>query len=148
KVKPTPFTLRTIEIDKDYEEGIAPYAFRAEFGEVMVELLIGFYRVPPDMVDDEDESRTAEDQAGWTVLCNDRAVLYRDKTMLTGWGEADVPSYHPQFSTIAGIVRFWSKTPTLLPITTTKHGVDASSEIYLETKDKMREGLKKFTSFT
>jgi hypothetical protein len=35
-----------------------------------------------------------------------------------------------------------------LPLNTTKRGIDTSSEIYLIVLDYMREGLKKFTSFT
>ncbi|MCL0160475.1 ATP-binding protein, partial [Klebsiella pneumoniae] len=43
---------------------------------------------------------------------------------------------------------FTSSTAELLPITTTKRGVDGNSELYLSTKDVMREGLKFFTDFT
>jgi hypothetical protein len=35
-----------------------------------------------------------------------------------------------------------------LPVTKTKRGLEASSELYLAVKDVMREGLKHFTSFT
>ena len=65
--------------------------------------------------------------AGWTIICNDRAVLYCDRTELTGWGEAGVPRYHTQFIAISGIVEFQSNDPAKLPTTTTKRGIDASS---------------------
>ncbi len=35
-----------------------------------------------------------------------------------------------------------------LPITTTKRGIDASSDLYLHVKERMREGLKVFTTYT
>ena len=87
-------------------------------------------------------------EAGWSVVCNDRTVLYSDKTALTGWGESPVPRYHNQFIAIAGIVEFRSDDASRLPMTTTKRGIDASSGLYLEVKQKMREGMKLFTDFT
>ena len=86
--------------------------------------------------------------AGWTILCNDRAVLHCDRTELTGWGESRVPRYHTQFIAIAGIVDFKSDDPTKLPTTTTKRGIDASSALYLQVKNKMREGMRVFTQYT
>ena len=60
--------------------------------------------------------------AGWTIICNDRAVLYCDRTELTGWGDAGVPRYHTQFIAISGIVEFQSNDAAKLPTTTTKRG--------------------------
>lgn len=67
---------------------------------------------------------------------------------MTGWGDAGVPRYHNQFIAISGIVEFWSQDPGKLPTTTTKRGLDASSPIYLQVKNKMREGMKLFTNYT
>ena len=82
------------------------------------------------------------------MLCNDRAVLYCDRSELTGWGEAGVPRYHNQFIAISGIVDFRSKDPSKLPTTTTKRGIDASSPLYLQIRNKMREGMRLFTNYT
>lgn len=87
-------------------------------------------------------------KAGWTILCNDRAVLFCDRTELTGWGEAGVPRFHNQFMAISGIVEFKSKDPSKLPTTTTKRGIDAASPLYLKVKNRMREGVKVFTNYT
>jgi hypothetical protein len=46
------------------------------------------------------------------------------------------------------MVVFRSNNPIKLPMTTTKRGIDLSSPIYLEVKNKMREGLKIFTDYT
>jgi len=41
-----------------------------------------------------------------------------------------------------------SVDPRLLPLTTTKRGVDASSDVYSKAKDLMREATKGLASFT
>ncbi len=48
-------------------------------------------------MDQEQEVRASRDDAGWTIVCNDRVVVHRDKSRLTGWGDGGVPSYHNQF---------------------------------------------------
>lgn len=132
------------------DKGITPYVYINEKNGVQVELAVGFYR---DLTTDEEdesflESRNSSEKAGWTIICNDRVVVYADKTRLTGWGEATVPSYHTQFIGIAGVVKFTSNDAALLPVTTTKRGIDGNNELFLAVKDHMREGLKTFTSFT
>lgn len=138
------------DIGPNYKEGIAPYIFQAELDGVHVDLVVGFYKPVPDEdeIEEETEHRFSADNAGWTIVCNDRVVVYRDRSILTGWGEADVPTYHNQFNSIAGLVQFTSNDPLSLPVTTTKRGIDASSPLYLQVKNKMREGMKIFTSYT
>ncbi|WP_345779515.1 ATP-binding protein [Dyella sedimenti] len=133
-------------------QGIAPYVYRRQ-GQpdgVDVYLSVGLYRTSPTEEEEEQEleGRASTENAGWTIICNDRVVLYADKTRLTGWGEATVPAYHTQFVAIAGVVIFRSNDPSKLPLTTTKRGVDANSELYLQVKDFMRDGLKLFTNYT
>lgn len=131
-------------------KGILPYIYTGEYKGVSIELVVGFYRNPPS-AEEQDEAlagRPRTEQAGWTVICNDRVVLYADKTKVTGWGEAGVPSYHTQFVSIAGIVNLRANNAALLPVTTTKRGIDGNSEVYLSIKEFMREGLKVFTDNT
>lgn len=129
---------------------LAPYVYEGTFGRVRVTLVVGFYRpvAGEDEIEDETAEKRSADTSGWTVVCNDRVVLYNDKTILTGWGEVRVPSFHNQFIGIAGEVHFVSSEPLDLPVTTTKRGIDASSEIYLKVKHYMREGTKQFTDYT
>lgn len=130
---------------------IAPYLYEGHIDGVDVRLAVGFYRSIPDEKEINDEIkgiRRRSNEAGWTIVCNDRVVVYCDKSRLTGWGEMTIPSYHTQFIAISGIVEFRSKDPQKLPITTTKRGIDASSDVYLYIKNYMREGLKLFTSYT
>ena len=100
------------------------------------------------MTNEQEETRYSSVDAGWTVLCNDRAVLYCDRSELTGWGEAGVPRYHTQFIAISGIVEFKCDDASKLPTTTTKRGIDASSPLYLQIKNKMREGMRIFINYT
>jgi hypothetical protein len=97
-------------------------------------------------VSDFERNRSAA-TAGWTVFCNDRAVIVGDKSRLTGWGDG-IPMYHGQFSVITGIVEFRSASADNLPITTTKRALDTSSNIWLEARTKMREGLRVWINHT
>ena len=134
------------------EAAIMPYIMRATSNSgVDVFLAIGFTsRIPSqeDVLNDQEEKRYSSEEAGWTVICNDRVVLYSDKSELTGWGEAGIPRYHTQFTAISGVVEFRSDNPAELPTTTTKRGIDASSVLFLQVKNKMREGMKFFTDYT
>jgi hypothetical protein len=150
EVEARKFTLLWSDPNAPDHERIAPFLYQANRDGVDIKLAVGFYKpmIKLDELDEEAITRRSKEDAGWTVICNDRVVIYNDKTRLTGWGEAGVPNYHSQFIGITGIVHFKSNDAWKLPITTTKRGVDASSETYLYVKDLMREGLKKFTSYT
>lgn len=128
---------------------IAPFVYIGKIGDVDIEIYAGLYRKLLTSEDGqlEEETRGSIDDAGWTVACNDRVVIWKDKSRLTGWGEATVPNYHGQFIAITGIV-LMSGPPSSLPLTTTKRGVDAASNLYSELKDMMREATKALTSFT
>lgn len=147
-VSPLPIQL-LMSSNKD-GEAIKPFLYKQTFDDVNVSLAVGFYAPPPspEDIDDENDLRRSSSDAGWTVVCNDRVVLYNDKSHLTGWGEAGVPQYHTQFIGIRGIVIFESNNPKNLPMTTTKRGIDTSSNIYAVVKDRMRQGLKMFTDYT
>ena len=130
---------------------VRPFIFEAEVDGVEIYLAAGFTRPIPtenELMDEQEAARRSSVDAGWTILCNDRVVVYCDRSELTGWGEAGVPRYHTQFIAISGIVEFRSDDAGKLPTTTTKRGIDASSPLYLQIKNKMREGMRVFTDFT
>ncbi len=130
---------------------IQPFIYQTTVGDVDVFLAVGFTHPIPsedDVRAESEKKQYSSLNAGWTVVCNDRAVLYCDRTELTGWGEAGIPKYHTQFIAISGVVEFRSNNAASLPTTTTKRGIDASSRLYLQVKNKMREGLRIFTTFT
>lgn len=153
-IEPRPIVLQwegLNKLKKRDTEAIAPYLYEAVREDVEIKLAVGLRRKLPTEreVDRASErTRTKRDDAGWTIVCNDRVVVANDKTILTGWGESGIPRYHPQFISISGIVEFRSTDARLLPITTTKRGIDASSELYLYVKERMREGLRLFTAHT
>lgn len=132
-------------------DGPAPYVYQKEIDGVNVSITVGL-NTGRSFDDEEDESGDFERNrsatiAGWTVFCNDRAVIFGDKSRLTGWGDG-VPMYHGQFSVITGIVEFRSASADKLPITTTKRALDTSSEVWLEARVKMREGLRVWINHT
>jgi hypothetical protein len=140
-------------IDSKKEHPIRPFIYEARQNGVDVFLAVGFTRPIPsrDEADQSQENykeRYSSADAGWTVICNDRTIVYCDKTSLTGWGISGVPQYHFQFIAISGIVVFSSEDASLLPMTTTKRGIEASSDLYLQIRDKMIEGMKIFTQYT
>jgi len=148
-IKPRPTELR-FEVGEG-KTAIRPFIYETTIDGVEVFLTVGFTHPIPsedDITAEQERKQYSSLDAGWTVVCNDRAVLYCDRTELTGWGEAGVPKYHTQFIAISGIVEFRSSDASKLPTTTTKRGIDASSRLYLQVKNKMREGLSIFTSFT
>lgn len=152
KIEPVRISLLTdLSAFESSKEAVVPYIYRGELDGVSAEVSVGLY-VPIGAQDEDDEdgakSRPSSDRAGWTIICNDRVVLFADKTRVTGWGDANVPQYHPQFVSIAGVVIFRSNDAKKLPITTTKRGIDGNSLIYLAVKNAMRDGLKQFTDFT
>lgn len=131
---------------------IQPFIFRTRTDDdVEVFLAVGFTRPipsPEEIADEQEEKKYSTVDAGWTVVCNDRAVVYCNRDELTGWGEAGIPRYHNQFIAISGVVEFKAKDASKLPTTTTKRGIDASSRLYLQIKNKMRDGLRIFTDYT
>lgn len=148
-----PLTTRIVLDEGDIKraDAIRPFVFKSSVHDVSVYLAVGFTRPIPsesELMDEQEATRYSSIDAGWTIICNDRAVLYCDRSELTGWGEASVPRYHTQFIAISGIVEFRSDDPSKLPTTTTKRGIDASSPLYLQIKNKMREGMRVFTDYT
>jgi len=128
-------------------KGPKPYVYEKTVNNVTFSIVVGLNtgRNTTDEEDFEEDRESAT--SGWSVFCNDRAIIVGDKTRLTGWGDG-IPHYHPQFSVITGIIEFRSNSAEQLPVTTTKRALDASSEIWLEARTKMRDGLRLFISHT
>jgi predicted NAD-dependent protein-ADP-ribosyltransferase YbiA (DUF1768 family) len=143
-----PLSLRSTDFEEIAKStgAIAPYIYQSDSDGVRVEVMVGFF-APFESDPDEDPMAGRTEEAGWTIVCNDRVIVYKDKTILTGWGDG-APNYHPQFRQISGLVTFTSAEPKKLPITTTKRGINAQNPIFLEVRRRMRDGLTVFTSFT
>lgn len=73
-------------------------------------------------------------QFGWTLLCNDRAILISDRSPETGWEK-----FHTEFYGFVGCVNFVSSDPLLLPWDTTKADVDENNHAYRLALEDMRK---------
>ena len=143
--------VRVEVLVSEQAEGPAPYVFQKSIDGVLVSITVGL-NTGRGMASDDDETPDFERErsaatAGWTVFCNDRAVIVGDKGRLTGWGDG-IPMYHYQFSVITGIVEFRSNLAEKLPVTTTKRALDTSSDVWLEALVKMKEGMRVWIDYT
>lgn len=149
-IVPKSFRLLGSERASFVDAAIQPIVYRGHLKGVDIELYAGLFRRLPDADEDskEAEVKNSVDDAGWSVACNDRIVVWKDRTWVTGWGEGTTPSFHNQFMAITGLLILRSENPALLPLTTTKRGVDHGTEVYSYAKDMMSAATKKLTEFT
>lgn len=85
--------------------------------------------------------------AGWYIYCNKRLVLEKDQSDITGWGVGSINQFHHKYAMFRGIVFFVSDNTLNLPLTTTKKGIDATSEVYKAAKVFMKEALLQIQNF-
>jgi len=91
--------------------------------------------------------RFRERNAGWYVFCNGRAVLFADKSTLTGWG-AGLPLFHAgKYRPFLGTVFFVSPNAESLPWTTTKSDINEESAVWQEAKRHMVTVGRTVTNF-
>lgn len=146
-----PETVRLI-----FSEKIKPFDYEANVDGVKIKVTIGFYRnltrqAELEEATDPEETDTATraaDEAGITVVCNDRVVVISDRSAVTGWGIANTPRYHPQFRAIAGLISFFCDDARLLPVSTTKRNLDTDSNTYRLARNAAMDGIKLFVGFT
>ena len=80
-------------------------------------------------------------RSGWYIYCNNRLVLEADQTNITNWGISPIPQWHINHVMFRGLL-FLDSTETLdLPLTTTKKGIDATSEIYKKILPLMKMAM-------
>lgn len=152
-IEPKTLYLKFADLEDEQGNRITPYLWEAVFDGVEVKLAVGFYRELPSEEELEEaeegkEGKRKTEYAGWNIVCNDRVVLYCDKSQKTGWGDHGVPKYHTQFISIAGIVILKSEHPDELPLITTKRGMDPTSDLYAKVKLIMIDGMKLFIDYT
>lgn len=146
-----PETVRLILSDV-----IEPFDYEAVVDGVKVKVTVGFYRnltrqaeleeaTDPDA---SDPTGRATDEAGITVICNDRVIVMSDRTPITGWGLGSTPRYHPQFRAITGLITFTCDDAKKLPISTTKRNLDTDSDTYRPARNAAMEGITLFVGFT
>jgi hypothetical protein len=128
-----------------------PFFTRLQHGTTTIVLTIGLNGGVADSSEEVGSANFTHERssptAGWSIFCNDRAIVIGDKSRLTGWGDG-VPMFHPQFNVITGIIEFRSNEAKELPVTTTKRALDASSEAWLLARPLMREATKTIVGHT
>lgn len=132
-------TLNGVSLSKKgivlFNDESKPYYYEYEFEGVSVKIIAGLSYVGEPS------------KSGWYIYCNDRLVLEADRSDITCWGTKGIPKWHVNFVMFRGIIFFDSKETIKLPLTTTKKGIDASSEIYLKSKFFMREAMNSVLTF-
>ncbi|MFJ1380875.1 ATP-binding protein [Capnocytophaga canimorsus] len=103
---------------KVFNENSKPYIFEGEKDGVRFKIIAGLGEIGNPS------------KSGWYIYCNDRLVLEADKTETTGWGIFSVPKWHIDYVMFRGIVFMDADETINLPLTTTKKGIDTTSDIY------------------
>ena len=80
--------------------------------------------------------------AGWYIYMNDRLVLSKDKTAVTGWkdqstDDKDLTKYASKHAVFRGVVLFEADRSDVLPMTTTKTGVDTNHPIFKSARQAL-----------
>jgi hypothetical protein len=84
---------------------------------------------------------------GWYVFCNGRAVLFADKSTLTGWAGGGLPIFQPKHRPFLGTVFFVSPDPEELPWTTPKASINEENAVWQEAKGHMVKVGRIITGF-
>jgi len=85
--------------------------------------------------------------SGWYIYCNNRLVLEADTSNITGWGVQPIPKWHINYVMFRGILFLDSEETLNLPLTTTKKGIDATSEVYKAILPIMKNAMLKVFEF-
>ncbi len=128
--------------------GFAPMRTREHVDGVSIEVLAGFAESPPNSSEARDDRKLRNDPFGWYLACNDRIVLAADKSIRTIWGRDGFNRWHPQYRGFLGIVRFSAKDPKKLPWTTTKRGIDETTEAYRVAVERMESATERCIAYT
>jgi hypothetical protein len=80
---------------------------------------------------------------GWTIVCNDRAIVVSDRTLKTGWEG----KFHTEFYGFVGVVSFDTEEPSLLPWDTTKFDVNMNNRAYQLALVDMRKDAEKWRGY-
>jgi len=120
---------------------VTPSHFKKKYNKVNVQLLASL----------AERDRATKDwkaeKAGWYVFCNGRMVVGCDKTGLTGWGTALLPSWHSKYRGFIGLAFFTSDDPLELPWTTTKRDINRESDIFQQARIEMQTTARPIVSF-
>lgn len=111
-----------------------------EAGDVAVHLVAGITKLERREAGKDDgtaENFRGGTEAGWWIFCNDRLLLMRERTRLTGWGDS-LPNYHPQYRQFRGYAFLSAASTAALPWNTTKTGIDENSRVWRQVQSQIK----------
>ncbi len=125
-------------------EGLTPRVvvknLTADGETVHLRLYAGFVDVNEEQDTDDPDQFTGVSRAGWYIVCNDRMLLFADKTRLTGWGQ-EVADYHPQYRRFRGYA-FLSGPSSAMPWNTAKTAIDQDSPVWHLVRAEIVDALR------
>ncbi len=86
-------------------------------------------------------------ESGWYIYCNNRLVVDADTSPLTGWGVNGISKWHVADVMFRGVIFLEAEDTINLPLTTTKKGIDATSNIYQALLPLMRQAMIQVLNF-
>lgn len=134
----------SIEINGNSVEYISEILYESDFLKTYVETISNIPGMKIKIVAGIGEPKPK--LAGWNIISNGRVIIENNRDELTGW-EAEyntedednideiltqrvVPAYHNDFARFRGYVFLNSDDSNLLPLNTTKDGIDEQHKIY------------------
>lgn len=121
--------LKGHKIELLYSDNSKPYYVNGNVGDVRYRIIAGLGEIG-------DPKRS-----GWYIYCNNRLVMEADQTNITGWGIYPIQNWHTKYVMFRGLLFLDSDETLNLPLTTTKKGIDATSEVYQTILPLMREAM-------
>lgn len=89
-------------------------------------------------------TRRISQEFGWSVFCNDRAVLVANRETKTGWDA----KWHPEFNGFVGVVHFVCADAGKLPWNTLKTDIERSNADYSGALDDMQSFVKQWRQYS
>lgn len=106
------------KIELLYSDHYMPYYADGNIGDVKYRIIAGLGEIGEPKL------------SGWYIYCNNRLVMEADTSNITGWGVSPIPKWHVNYVMFRGLLFLDAEETMNLPLTTTKKGIDATSEVY------------------
>lgn len=128
-------TLKGQKIELLYSDKYKPYYADGNVGDVKYRIVAGLGEIG------------VPQNSGWYIYCNNRLVMEADTSNITGWGVSPIPQWHLNFVMFRGLLFLDSEETLNLPLTTTKKGIDATSEVYKKILPLMKNAMVSVLEF-
>lgn len=125
--------INPFNIDINFEDQLQPNRFQEVYKGIGIDIIC--HIVP------KKETR-GEGRIGWNIFVNKRLILSDDTTKFTGWDgnqKGLLPSYHSLYNPFRGLVFLSADDPALLPLNTSKNGLNIDDKNYYYILSKMVE---------